>query len=329
MAEVLTPLIPVLTSNYSMESVGYAGDVQISGTRHSEYGKSSDSWKLFNDEVKTDWQQGKLLGKYTLTNFITYFCFEKPVAVKKATAYGFAQYNSGVSVGFETVVFSDDGTNWTDAGRMNPWGPLRDKGRHDLTLELDVLTEKHKYWGIRTQSDSSDEWISIAGFQIYGITEGPEPSKNGADVSCYVNSSSENTINKNITKIKDIKCQIFQPLDILHPTLILRNDNNLLDCNYIYIPKFHRFYFARFITQKGGQMVAECNVDVLESWKDELSSLITPIIRQENVYNLYLNDSKMPFSTKGEKQVVKIQGGETPFLTDSQDVGYHYLLNSL
>ena len=116
----------------------------------------------------------------------------------------------------------------------------------------------------------------------------------------------------------------------MHPVLILRRDDALLNCNYVYIPKFERYYFATIEIQKGNQMIASCDVDALESWKNKgLMNLQLPIIRQEHKYNMYLTDNKLPFLSKGEKQILRISGGDNPFLASSQDTGEHFLLNSL
>ena len=156
-----------------------------------------------------------------------------------------------------------------------------------------------------------------------------QPDK-GINSTFYINSSAENVLNKSLTEIKSVKYQVWEPFDILHPTLTVRRDDALLDCNYVYIPKFNRYYFATIQVQKGNEMIVSCDIDPLESWKTRgLLDLSVPVIRQENKYNMYITDSKMPFLAKGEKQIVKITGGDNPFLESSQDTGEHFLLNSL
>ncbi len=156
-----------------------------------------------------------------------------------------------------------------------------------------------------------------------------QPDK-GITSTFYINSSAENVLNKSLTEIKSVKYQVWEPFDILHPTLTVRRDDALLDCNYVYIPKFNRYYFATIQVQKGNEMIVSCDIDPLESWKTRgLLDLSVPVIRQENKYNMYITDSKMPFLAKGEKQIVKITGGDNPFLESSQDTGEHFLLNSL
>ncbi len=168
-------------------------------------------------------------------------------------------------------------------------------------------------------------FVSIQEIQIYDGT--PD---NGITSTFYINSSAENVLNKSLTEIKSVKYQVWEPFDILHPTLTVKRDDALLDCNYVYIPKFNRYYFATIQVQKGNEMIVSCDIDPLESWKTRgLLDLSVPVIRQENKYNMYITDSKMPFLAKGEKQIVKITGGDNPFLESSQDTGEHFLLNSL
>lgn len=168
-------------------------------------------------------------------------------------------------------------------------------------------------------------FVSIQEIQIYDDT--PD---NGITSTFFVNSSAENVLNKSLTEIKAVKYQVWEPFDILNPTIIVKRDDALLACNYVYIPKFGRYYFAKVRVEKGNQMVVECNVDPLESWKDKgLMSIRLPIVRQQNKFNMYITDNRVPFLSKGEKQIMKISGGDNPFLTSSQDTGEHFLLNSL
>ena len=218
---------------------------------------------------------------------------------------------------------SDGGTKQLDTAKATRYDSnVGGKVNYDKSEKIKSIDITIRAWA---DTQNKPCFVSIQEIQIYDGT--PD---NGITSTFYINSSAENVLNKSLTEIKSVKYQVWEPFDILHPTLTVRRDDALLDCNYVYIPKFNRYYFATIQVQKGNEMIVSCDIDPLESWKTRgLLDLSVPVIRQENKYNMYITDSKMPFLAKGEKQIVKITGGDNPFLESSQDTGEHFLLNSL
>ena len=335
MAE-LEAVIPVLTSNDSWGK-GKPGILMKSGTRKAPW-TDDRLFQLYDGTVMTaynaaefqkhafGWQQQA----GPVSNVILFFEFKKAKEIKKMSFDGIFSYGNFISPEKIWPCYSDDGENFIDIGNVIQIGEAAWKAQtHRETEEFNVGA--HRFWGIHGVSDINNVNWFYTGFvelQLYSEPE-PEP-KSGLYVEGLINRSAENVINKNTDIIKEFVCQIWEPFSILNPTLILKRDDALLACNYVYIPKFGRYYFAKVSVEKGNQMVMECSVDPLESWKDKgLMELSLPIVRQEKEFNMYITDNRVPFLSKGEKQIMKISGGDSPFLTSSQDTGEHFLLNSL
>lgn len=94
--------------------------------------------------------------------------------------------------------------------------------------------------------------------------------------------------------------------------------------NYCYIPEFGRYYYIDDHAKiTGGQVEIVCAVDVLMSWKQYFLPLSAVIARQENKWNLYLNDEmfkayqnpmiqckKFPNGFNTQEFVLTLAGGE-------------------
>ena len=64
--------------------------------------------------------------------------------------------------------------------------------------------------------------------------------------------------------------------------------------NYAYIQEFNRYYYVGNITTLiNGMWELDCRVDVLMSYRHKIRQLNAVIARQENLYNLYLEDNKL------------------------------------
>ena len=79
---------------------------------------------------------------------------------------------------------------------------------------------------------------------------------------------------------------------IIDPVFILECPlSDLLGVNYITVPAFGRSYFINNIVSISTDLVElHCHVDVLTSFKDEIRNNKGIIFRQQNNWNLYLND---------------------------------------
>lgn len=106
------------------------------------------------------------------------------------------------------------------------------------------------------------------------------------------NKSELNKLDKDIETIETIYGTLRSECSIIDPIILLELDLlDFINCNYITIPKFGRSYFVRNVRSvRQGLIELSCHVDVLSSFKAEIRNNTGIIHRQENKWNLYMND---------------------------------------
>lgn len=111
-------------------------------------------------------------------------------------------------------------------------------------------------------------------------------------VNFMVNSSPEIYVNKTVSISKQVDCNLKGNVDILNPTLIVK-DVSIGSCNYMQIPDFsNRYYYIdSMVTRNNGVLEISGRVDVLMSHKTEILALGGIVARQENNYNGELKDT--------------------------------------
>lgn len=118
-------------------------------------------------------------------------------------------------------------------------------------------------------------------------------------VDFYFNKSENNRVDKDIESvgISQQECFFKGSTSILKPILIFRytNDSSVpkyFNCNYIRIGSpINRYYFVdEIITPVNKLIEIHCHVDVLMTYKNEIRQNKGIVLRQENQWNLYLND---------------------------------------
>lgn len=111
-------------------------------------------------------------------------------------------------------------------------------------------------------------------------------------IDLMVNHSSKKQFDKDISLIGSVTGILREGTSIIDPVIKIEcNISNYTKCNYMHIPEFGRYYFVNNISSILNDIVEfSCHVDVLSSFKDEIRTNSAIIRRQENNWNLYLND---------------------------------------
>ena len=118
----------------------------------------------------------------------------------------------------------------------------------------------------------------------------------------YRNSSENNRINKKLTELGTISGNLKNESSIIDPTIQMHNTktskNNQLqysDANYIYIPKFKRYYFVNDVKTINESLIEiSCHVDVLYSFKDDIISCSGILAKtQGKDSNLFIDDGNL------------------------------------
>ena len=108
----------------------------------------------------------------------------------------------------------------------------------------------------------------------------------------YTNNSDKRVVTKSLTELVTLEGTLREDCSIVDPVITVQGLNNALaaKCNYAKIAQFGRYYFVNDIIFKGNLFELHLHSDVLASFQTELKSLEAVVARQENNYNLYLND---------------------------------------
>ena len=122
------------------------------------------------------------------------------------------------------------------------------------------------------------------------------------DIKIYNNTSEKVKVGKTLINVRDISGELKEACDIINPVIIISGEN-LSSYNYLYIPVFNRYYFITDIKViRNNLWEISCHCDVLETYKNEIKIQKAIVARQENKYNLYLNDPEWKVYTN--KQVL-------------------------
>lgn len=119
------------------------------------------------------------------------------------------------------------------------------------------------------------------------------------------NSSEVNKIGKSLTSQGWFTGTLRGECSVMNPTVQLSgfSASDVDDVNYMYIEDFGRFYFVNDIRSiRNGLWEISGHVDVLETYSTQILANSAIIQRQENRYNLYLDDGQ--FKAYANPQVV-------------------------
>lgn len=136
----------------------------------------------------------------------------------------------------------------------------------------------------------------------------------------YTNTSDNNVMDKSLTqKGSNITGTLREDCSIIDPVIALENISTYLtDINYAYISEFDRYYYINNIICKGKLFELHMHVDVLMSFRSQIRTNNAVIARQEDVYNLYLQDGVMKTYADPHIEVRQFPSGFN---------GYHFIFS--
>lgn len=132
-------------------------------------------------------------------------------------------------------------------------------------------------------------------------------------VILQMNTSPPNYVTKSLTFKEEVEGALRTPTSLLSPTIeIVREDPT--GFNYFYIPEFHRYYYLTGVSSVYNGLVSiSGTVDVLMSYSDQIRDAYAIIRRQENSYNLYLDDGIFKAYSNPRYKQIKFQRGFNGF----------------
>lgn len=141
----------------------------------------------------------------------------------------------------------------------------------------------------------------------------------------YVCDSDRRNLYKNTSLVFTTDFVFYENSSIMNPRLRLAYNANIKGCNYMYIPALNRFYFIIDIQyDNAGEMLVPGQIDVLQSYQQQIANITCNIARYENydlslcpdtnilvknynIINIYKSDSG--FDTTFGNYVLQIVGG--------------------
>ena len=112
------------------------------------------------------------------------------------------------------------------------------------------------------------------------------------NITLQRNNSERERVTKDVSNLLTVSGVLKSETSIIDPVIMIECDlNAVVNCNYMTIPAFGRSYFVNNIRSiRNGLVEFSCHVDVLSSFASQIRANTAIIRKQENDWNLYLND---------------------------------------
>lgn len=152
------------------------------------------------------------------------------------------------------------------------------------------------------------------------------------DILLYNNISDRRTLTKSISLIRELTgCELYCGSSLSNPIFKLKYYPEYIDCNYIYIPEFKRYYFCRPDVDPGGIIYFYCECDVLMSANEYIKNLDVRVCRYEQKVNPFVPDNNMTKNSRTETTNLYFNGGVSPFTISESpiisDSVFHWVLS--
>ena len=112
------------------------------------------------------------------------------------------------------------------------------------------------------------------------------------NIMLYSNASEINAVDKKLTELTTLTGTLREQSSIIDPIITISDiDNYIGQMNYAYIPQFNRYYFITNIESvRKNLWKVSFHVDVLYTYRESIRANSAIIERNENEYDLKLND---------------------------------------
>lgn len=195
-----------------------------------------------------------------------------------------------------------------------PYQTSRQWTEFDGLIRVGYETVSTLYWSVEILGDivgyNTGDVISwlYADTQNITLTENvptpPPPPTPGFDIELMNNQEELNKITKTPTLVRTLHGFLRDETDLVDPEILIEFDGVLVDCNYMHIPVFNRYYFIHKIESVRTNLwkiYAHC--DVLKTYAEGILNTEAVVARSENRYNLYLNDAMFKVYSNPRLQV--------------------------
>ena len=133
-------------------------------------------------------------------------------------------------------------------------------------------------------------------------------------VTLYNSPGERNLLNRTMTKIVDLEnVEITEPCNIETPEILIDRNDTYINCDYVYIPAFSRYYFRNDIRiENGNQFRLFLESDPLTSFRSSIMSSRCVARRSTNRINPEIVDNQVVFKTIPKRDYRKAATGFNP-----------------
>lgn len=106
------------------------------------------------------------------------------------------------------------------------------------------------------------------------------------------NTSEDNRLDKSLTDLYSLEGVLKDGSSIITPSVLVEaSPSSLAVCNYATITAFgRRYYITNISAYRGNLTQLDMKCDVLTSWATEIRACEGIVYKQQNLWNLYLDD---------------------------------------
>lgn len=142
--------------------------------------------------------------------------------------------------------------------------------------------------------------------------------------SFYNNSSDNRVVHKSLSVIaSNVSIDANGQIDVTNPVIKLNMNENILLSNYMYIPKWNRYYYiTEMRVLNGNQIEITGHCDVLMSFWNNFKNSLCVAQRSSSNYDEYIDDDLVIIKDKYRIETRKLNGTFTPSAAGSN----HYVL---
>lgn len=129
-------------------------------------------------------------------------------------------------------------------------------------------------------------------------------------INFYHTDNPQNTIGKTLTQLTNKDITLKANTDLINPSLLFKNENFNKEVNYMKM--LDRYYFVelKFI-RSNTLVILNCDLDVLETYKDLILDSQADIIEKSSVSNVKQNDITQETITKVFKSDTIVPDGSS------------------
>lgn len=132
-------------------------------------------------------------------------------------------------------------------------------------------------------------------------------------IKLYNNTSAPNYVSKTITLVEELSGTLRESTSIVDPVVTIERSSPV-GFNYVQIPEFGRYYYVTGVSSEiNGLIAISLHCDVLMTYASEIRNMDAIVKRQENEFNLYLDDGIFKAYQNTKHKIIAFPYGFTQY----------------